>query len=113
MPSPHRSTSHPAPADRASGADPRPVYCFAIQAAADPGAIARVLEPFAKRGLVPSRCHAVLAGPEREELLIDVQVAGLAPEEGDQIARHLRQQVLVASVLTCVSVPAVPLERIA
>lgn len=112
MPSPHRPTPQ-APADRAAGAGPRPAYCFAIQTAADPGAMTRVLEPFAKRGLVPSRCHAVLMEPERQELLIDLQVAGLAPEDGDQIARYLRQQVLVISVLTCANLPAAALGRIA
>jgi hypothetical protein len=36
------------------------------------------------------------------ELVIDIQVAGLGAEEGDYIARCLRQQVYVQSVLTSV-----------
>lgn len=80
-----------------------PTHCFSVQAAADPGLLPRVLELFAKRNLVPSRCHAVLSEPEREELLIDLQVTGLAPEEAEHIARSLRQLVFVASVLTCIT----------
>ncbi len=95
MPSP-RPLKTPAAAEAAS------TYCFAVQAAADPGVLPRVMALFAKRNLVPSRWHSDLTripgrGPE---ILIDVQVSGLAPEEGDYIARCLRQQVYVQSVLT-------------
>ena len=76
---------------------------FTVTADASPGLLPRLLMAFAKRDLVPSRCHAVLTQPEREELLIDLQVAGLAPEEAEHIARSLRQLVFVASVLTCVT----------
>ena len=90
-----------------------PTYCFSVQAAADPGLLPRVLELFAKRNLLPSRCHAVVTGPEQEELLVDLQVAGLAPEEAEHVARSLRQLVFVASVLTCVTDQQQTLERIA
>ena len=98
----HRQSSRPA-ADALSRVCDLPVYCYAVQAVADPGIMTRLLELFAKRGLVPSRIHAVLAEPERDELLIDIQVSGLTPDEGEHIARCLRQQVLVSSVLTCVT----------
>lgn len=106
QPSPSHRTTAPRPsarpvADRAPGAGP--TYCFSVQAASDPGMLPRVLELFAKRDLVPSRCHAVLTEPEREELLIDLQVTGLTPDEAEHIARSLRQLVFVASVLTCVT----------
>jgi hypothetical protein len=101
----HRTTGLNRPArpvaDAATGVVP--VYCFSVQAAADPGLLPRVLELFAKRNLVPSRCHAVLSEPEREELLIDLQVTGLTPEEAEHVARSLRQLVFVASVLTCIT----------
>ncbi len=41
-------------------------------------------------------------GPRGAEIVIDIQVVGLAAEEGDYIARCLRQQVYVQSVLTSV-----------
>jgi hypothetical protein len=59
----------------------------------------RVLEPFAKRGLVPSRWHAV-CGTGGDELVIDIQVAGLEPALVELIAAGLRQIVGVESVLT-------------
>lgn len=90
-----------------------PTHCFSVQAAADPGLLSRVLELFAKRNLVPSRCHAVLSGPERDELLIDLQVTGLGTEEAEHVARSLRQLVFVASVLTCVTDGPQQLDRIA
>ncbi|QEX19302.1 hypothetical protein FRZ44_46150 [Hypericibacter terrae] len=104
--SPSHRTTAPRPsarpvADRATGAGP--TYCFSVQAASDPGLLPRVLGLFAKRDLVPSRCHAVVTEPEREELLIDLQVTGLTPDEAEHIARSLRQLVFVASVLTCVT----------
>jgi hypothetical protein len=40
----------------------------------------RILELFAKRGIVPRRWISDLAGPGGRELAIDVQVAGLDPE---------------------------------
>lgn len=86
--------------------DPAVTYCLTIHAAADPGVMPRVLELFAKRNLVPSRWHSDLtrigAGARDEELVIDVQLAGLAVAEGDYIAACLRQQVCVQSVLTSV-----------
>jgi acetolactate synthase small subunit len=104
--SPSHRTAAPRPkarpvADKATGATP--TYCFSIQAASDSGLLPRVLGLFAKRDLVPSRCHAVVTQPEREELLIDLQVTGLTQEEAEHIARSLRQLVFVASVLTCVT----------
>ncbi len=98
MPS-HRS-SKPAAAEAV------PTYCFAVQASADPGVLPRVMELFAKRNLVPGRWHSDLTGsiegPRGAEIVIDIQVPGLTAEEGDYIARCLRQQVYVQSVLTSV-----------
>ena len=93
-----------------------PTHCFAVHAAADPGVMPRVMELFAKRNLVPSRWHSDLVsfagGAREEELVIDVQVTGLSTDESDYIARCLRQQVYVHSVLTSVK-EAAPAARIA
>ncbi len=101
----------------APGADSEPprttptgarVACFSIQAEADPGVMPRVLELFAKRGLVPRRWVSDVAGPGGghgtslgdRELTIDVQIAGLTPEAQGYIARCLRQVWGVGAVLT-------------
>lgn len=76
------------------------VACYSIRAEADPGLMSRVLELFAKRGLVPERWHADLTGPERDELSIDVQVAGLDAHTSGYIAACLRQVWGVEAVLT-------------
>ena len=76
------------------------VYCFAIQADAEPGVMPRVLELLAKRGLIPLRWHADRVGPDRDELAIDMQVAGLERHTCDYIARCLRQIYGVETVLT-------------
>ncbi len=76
------------------------VACFSIQAEAEPGIMPRVLEIFAKRGLVPRRWVSDVTGPGGRELAIDVQVAGLAPETQAYLARCLRQIWGVGTVLT-------------
>ena len=80
-----------------------PTVCFAISARPEPAVMPRVLEPFAKRGLVPTRWHAVCGGARgqaADELVIDIQIAGLEPALVELIAASLRQIVGVESVLT-------------
>lgn len=84
--------------DPISTADPV-VACFSITATADPSVMPRVLELFAKRGLIPSRWHSDLSGRRRDELLIDLQVEGLEREKADLIGHAMRQIVPVLSVL--------------
>ncbi len=94
---PPRTT--PAPARATSR-----VACFSIQAEAGPEVMPRVLELFAKRGLVPRRWVSGVSGPETgsrgRELTIDVQVAGLSPETQGYIANCLRQIWGIDAVLT-------------
>lgn len=82
----------------AVAADPV-VACFSITAEADPSVMPRVLELFAKRGLIPSRWHSDLGGRRRDELLIDLQVEGLDRDKADLIGHAMRQIVPVLSVL--------------
>src|SRR5229473_7334300 len=68
----------------------QPTACFSVHAEAEPGVMPRVIELFAKRGMVPTSWHSrVTAG----ELTIDVQMRGL---DG---AACLRQVVSVTAVL--------------
>ncbi|MFC7332578.1 hypothetical protein [Rhodocista pekingensis] len=73
--------------------------CFHVLADPDPGTLPRLLEPFAKRGLVPSSVQVRLLELE-EELSIDLQVRTLTRDESDYIARSLRAVPLVRQVLT-------------
>ena len=73
---------------------------FSVHARAEPGVMPRVLELFAKRGLVPQRWHSARCGTDEEELTIDIQVRGLARDTVDYIAACLRQIAFVEVVLT-------------
>jgi len=74
--------------------------CFSVTAAADPGVLSRVLDIFAKRGLVPTRFLSVVAGHGSDEIHVDIQLTGADAELRDRLARSLRQIVSVRSVLT-------------
>jgi acetolactate synthase small subunit len=73
---------------------------FSIRARAEPGVMPRVLELFAKRGLMPSLWHSAILGPERQELTIDIEIPGLDRPLVDYIAACMRQIVSVEVVLT-------------
>lgn len=85
--------SSPASAFRPEG---HPTACFSVHAAAEPGLMPRVVELFAKRGLVPSSWISRVSGGE---LTIDVQMRGLDRETAQYIAHCLRQIVSVDVVL--------------
>jgi acetolactate synthase small subunit len=76
----------------------RPTACFSVTAEAEPGIMPRVLELFAKRGLVPSLWHSKVA--PTGELTIDLQMDGMETPLAHQIARSLRQIWGVSTVLT-------------
>jgi hypothetical protein len=76
---------------------------FLLQARAEPGIMPRVIELFAKRGLVPQKWHSTALGPV---LTIDVQTGGLGRDLADYIARSMRQIVGVESVLTSLTHPS-------
>ncbi len=74
--------------------------CFSVFARAEPSVMPRVLEVFAKRGMVPTMWHSTVCGAAGEELHIDLQVADLDRTLADLLARSLRQLVSVECVLT-------------
>jgi acetolactate synthase small subunit len=74
--------------------------CFSVHAHADPGVMPRVLELFAKRGLVPSAFQSCSTGTDQPHLTIDIQMRGLGREAMDYIAACLRQITFVEVVLT-------------
>ncbi|OKH87945.1 hypothetical protein [Thalassospira sp. TSL5-1] len=78
------------------------VYCFAVHAVAEPDVMPRVLELFAKRNLIPTSWHSIVAHDRNgnEELQIDIQIQQLEGRIADHIARCLRQIANVQTVLT-------------
>src|SRR6516162_1256982 len=74
--------------------------CFSVHARAEPGVMPRVLELFAKRGLVPSFWQSSTSGGDGTRLKIDIQMCGLAGETIDYMAACLRQITSVEVVVT-------------
>ncbi len=73
--------------------------CFSVHARAEPGIMPRVIELFAKRGLVPSSWHSATSGENDGELTIDIQLRGMAADTADFMAARLRQMADVEVVL--------------
>ena len=72
---------------------------FSLQASAEPGVMPRVIELFAKRGLVPDRWHSAVARPGMT-LSIDIEIGGIERDTVAYVANCLRQIVGVELVLT-------------
>ena len=71
-----------------------------------PRSILRVVQVFAKRGLLPSQLHSSLGGDDGDQLQIDVQVPDVDARTADLLAQSLRQIVMVECVLTSEKRPA-------
>lgn len=76
--------------------NPVDAACFSVTAAASPGVLPRLLELFAKRGLVPSDWHSRVNG---SALSVEIRMAGMAPALAEYVAACLRQVYLVERVL--------------
>src|ERR1700686_2368821 len=86
-----------AAAARADGEASPLSVCFSVQARAEPGVMPRVVELFAKRGLVPQKWHSTAVGPA---MTIEVQMGELGPDLAGYIARSMRQIIGVETVFT-------------
>jgi hypothetical protein len=86
------------------------VACFTIRADAEPGTLLRLIEPFAKRNLVPMAVYAGMMGADNEMLAVDFQVAGLDPVLAEVIAEGMRQMVCVEHV-RLIGMPAAAVPR--
>lgn len=73
---------------------------FSVHARAEPGVMPRVLELFAKRGLVPSFWHSIVSGNDQARLSIEIRMSGLGRDLAEYIAACLRQIASVEAVLT-------------
>ena len=77
-----------------------PVTRFSLKACSEPGVMPRVLELFAKRGLVPQKWHSVTFGPGDGTLKIDLEIRGVEPDSIDYVANCMRGIAGVETVLT-------------
>ena len=71
---------------------------FRLRATQDPGLIARIVEPLAKRGLVPAVFEARCRGMPPDQMLVVMQVDGLDPQVRDVIASTLAAIIGVMTV---------------
>lgn len=76
---------------------------FSVLTDAHSSALARVVEVFAMRSLLPARLHSVIEpplpdAPDRAVANIDIEVAGLGADDASLIARNLARVVGVRSV---------------
>ena len=74
------------------------VDCFSVFSVADPSALPRVLEVFSLYGLIPDSCHSTRHDPD-DQLVVDVQVAGLEQGHAELLAKRLTRVVTVTQVL--------------
>jgi acetolactate synthase regulatory subunit len=95
---PAATTTAAQPAADTRPHDPTRRVAFALRADADPGLLPRVLELFAKRGLVPGTLHADHR-TEDDTLAVEVEVTGMVRAESDHVANCLRQIPGVTLVL--------------
>lgn len=79
---------------------PRTVQAmFFVTAQADPGIAPRLVEPFAKRGLVPVRAHISSEDGDGGTISADLRVRGVSPDTATSIEKSLRAIVGVRQVI--------------
>jgi hypothetical protein len=59
----------------------------------------RVLEVFSLFGVIPERCHSSRLEADHDQLVIDVQAAGLPSGRAAQLVRRLDRVITVTQVL--------------
>ena len=78
---------------------PQTTACFSVTGLRDPSLLSRLLAPFAKRGLVPSRLHAAQDQQDTDMVLVDIQMPDMDADLADQIGSGLQQIIGVTEVL--------------
>lgn len=75
------------------------VDCFSVFSVAEPSALLRILEAVSVSGVVPSRCHSAPLENDPEQLVVDLQIAGLPFEGARLLAKRLQRVITVTRVL--------------
>lgn len=78
--------------------DTKQVHCFAVTAATDPGIMPRIMEQWAKRGLVPDRWHAVRSA-SGEDVQMDIESSDMDLALARQVSEAMRTIFGVSQVL--------------
>lgn len=73
--------------------------CFSVTARAEPGVLPRMLDLFAKRGLVPSALHATADDRDAGRMTVDIQMSGMDGQLAGYLARCLDRIYEVERVL--------------
>lgn len=82
---------------------PRTVQAmFFVTAQADPGIAPRLIEPFAKRGLVPVRAHISSEDGAGETISADLRVRGVTRDTASSIEKALRAIIGVRQVIALI-----------
>ncbi|MGD9827827.1 MAG: hypothetical protein AB7E70_11890 [Hyphomicrobiaceae bacterium] len=89
---------------RATASDADVKALFHIIGNADPGLLARIVEPAAKLGLVPTRLFASRENGDGSEVNVDLRIAPLSARHAHLVAAALRSIVGVRQVI-CVIEP--------
>jgi acetolactate synthase regulatory subunit len=82
---------------------------FSVDARALPGVMPRILELFAKRGLVPTVWHSAIGDADGTRLTVDIEMVGLDRAVTCYIAACLRQITDVETVRTAEGATSVAL----
>ncbi len=72
---------------------------FFVTATADPGMVQRLVEPFSKLGLVPTRVHISSEDGNGDELSADLRATGLTRQTAHLVDKALRRIVGVRHVI--------------
>ncbi|MGB0626436.1 MAG: hypothetical protein ACPGQ5_07715 [Alphaproteobacteria bacterium] len=75
------------------------VHCFSVRAIADPGMMPRLMELWAKRGLVPDRWHGVRDEADGGHVDIDIESGQVDGALAMQMAAAMRATFGVSHVL--------------
>jgi hypothetical protein len=75
------------------------VHCFSVRAVADPGMMPRLMELWAKRGLMPDRWHGVREETSGTYVDIDIESGDVDQALATQMAAAMREIFGVAQVL--------------
>ena len=97
----HRPEPHSEPSETLqSGAAPETaLFRYHVAAAEDPSVLARVLELFVLRDLIPHEVSCRRVVREAPELHMELEVAGLEPGHAEHLAQRMRNMMPVLSVL--------------
>jgi hypothetical protein len=75
---------------------------FLVQGLADPGLLPRLIEPFSKLGLVPSRVHASCEAGDGSQMTVDLRLCGAKPRLAELVEYELRRIVGVSQLIAVV-----------